>query len=63
MSLDRCSKCGDFVDTDEHPEAYIYKASTLSRPKHMRDHECVCSSCQNNMIENMTEEDWERLQP
>lgn len=23
MSVDRCSKCGDLVDTDNEPEAYV----------------------------------------
>lgn len=23
MSIDRCSRCGDLVDTDEEPEAYV----------------------------------------
>lgn len=23
MSVDRCARCGDLVDTDEEPEAYV----------------------------------------
>jgi hypothetical protein len=23
VSIDRCSRCGDFVDTDNEPEAYV----------------------------------------
>ena len=62
MSMDKC-KCGEFVDTDEFPEAYLLTAASIGKPKHQQDHECVCSSCQENMIQNLTEEDWEARQP
>jgi hypothetical protein len=38
MSIDRCQRCGDLVDTDDEPEAYIQIAD-------MRKHEewiCLC---------------------
>lgn len=63
MSMDRC-KCGELVDTDEFPEAYLLKdAAQKSLPEHKREHQCVCSSCQENMIQNLTEQDWEARQP
>jgi hypothetical protein len=62
MGMDRC-KCGEFVDVDEFPEAYLITAATIALPKAKQDHECVCSSCQEKMIQNMTEEDWEARQP
>ena len=63
MSMDRC-KCGQLVDTDEHPEAYIYKDGQQKElPEYKREHACVCSLCQENMMENLTEEDWMSRQP
>jgi hypothetical protein len=57
MSMDRC-KCGDLVDTDEFPEAYVIKASDIGKPKHKQDHECHCPSCYENLQQSISEEDW-----
>lgn len=63
MSMDKCD-CGEFVDTDEFPEAYIFKdVLQKSLPKHQQQYKCVCSCCQENMIQNLSEEHWEALQP
>jgi len=36
MSMDRCGKCGDLVDTDDDPDAYI-------------DDECMCEACRERL--------------
>lgn len=60
MSMDRC-KCGDLVDTDEFPEAYLLTIDSIGRPKHQQNHECVCSNCQENMMQNLPENLFEAL--
>ena len=56
MSMDIC-KCGELVDTDDFPEAYLRDGIGS------KNYQCYCSSCRENMIQNLTEEDWEKLQP
>jgi len=48
MSIDRCVKCGWFVDTDMYPEAYDYN----------EDENCHCESCNDKLIEAA----WQREQ-
>lgn len=61
MSMDKC-ECGKFVDTDEFPEAYLLTAASVGQPKHKQNHECVCEVCQEDMMQNMTEEDFQARQ-
>lgn len=63
MSMDRCKSCGELVDTDEYPEAYLLTLQSIGKQEYKKDYACFCSDCQENMIQNMTEEDWLRLQP
>jgi hypothetical protein len=58
MSMDRC-KCGDFVDTDEFPEAYVLTADSIGRPAHQQTHECLCYQCRESLMERITEQEWE----
>lgn len=39
MSIDRCSRCGDLVDTDNEPEAYVQIADGRKREEWV----CLCS--------------------
>lgn len=39
MSIDRCSRCGDLVDTDDEPEAYIQIADMRKREEWI----CLCA--------------------
>jgi hypothetical protein len=38
MSIDRCSRCGDFVDTDAEPESYVQVADMRKREEWI----CLC---------------------
>lgn len=38
MSIDRCSRCGDLVDTDNEPEAYVQIADM----RHSEEWICLC---------------------
>ncbi len=38
MSIDRCSHCGDLVDTDNEPEAYVQIADMRKREEWI----CLC---------------------
>ena len=37
MSMDRC-RCGDLVDTDEFPEAYLLTMDSIGKPPHQQNH-------------------------
>ncbi len=39
MSIDRCSRCGDLVDTDDEPEAYVQIADMRKREEWI----CLCA--------------------
>ncbi len=41
MSIDRCSRCGDLVDTDAEPEAYVQIANMRNREEYI----CLCRGC------------------
>lgn len=62
MSMDRC-KCGEFVDTDEFPEAYLLTPESVGKPQAEQRHQCVCSACQENMMQNLLDKDFYRLVP
>lgn len=38
MSIDRCSRCGDLVDTDNEPEAYVQIGNMRNREEYI----CLC---------------------
>lgn len=38
MSIDRCSRCGDLVDTDDEPESYVQIADMRKREEWI----CLC---------------------
>lgn len=38
MSIDRCQKCGDLVDTDAEPEAYVQ----IGNMRNHEEHICLC---------------------
>lgn len=38
MSVDRCSRCGDLVDTDAEPEAYVQVADMRKNEEYI----CLC---------------------
>jgi hypothetical protein len=38
VSIDRCSRCGDLVDTDDEPEAYVQIADMRKREEWI----CLC---------------------
>lgn len=38
MSIDRCYYCGDLVDTDDEPEAYVQ----VSNMRHTEEWRCMC---------------------
>ena len=38
MSWDRCAKCGDLVNTDNEPEAYV----EVGNMRRMHDTICLC---------------------
>lgn len=38
MSIDRCQRCGDLVDTDDEPEAYVQIADMRKREEWI----CLC---------------------
>lgn len=38
MSVDRCSRCGDLVDTDDEPEAYVQVGNMRQEEKYI----CLC---------------------
>lgn len=38
MSIDRCSRCGDLVDTDDEPEAYVQIGNMRNREEYI----CLC---------------------
>ncbi len=42
MSIDRCSRCGDLVDTDADCEAYVEVTADV---KGNPDYICLCPSC------------------
>lgn len=54
MSMDRCG-CGEFVDTDEFPEAYLLTKDSIGIPKIKQRHMCVCSDCQELIEEDELE--------
>lgn len=39
MSIDRCQRCGDLVDTDDEPEAYVQIADMRKREEWI----CLCA--------------------
>lgn len=41
MSVDRCSKCGALVDTDDEPEAYVEVGNMRSQTSTI----CLCQTC------------------
>ncbi len=41
MSIDRCSRCDDLVDTDAEPEAYVQIANMRNREEYI----CLCRGC------------------
>lgn len=41
MSIDRCSRCSELVDTDDEPEAYVQIADMHKREEYI----CLCASC------------------
>lgn len=38
MSIDRCQRCGDLVDTDEEPEAYVQ----IGNMRNQEEYVCLC---------------------
>lgn len=38
MSIDRCVRCGDLVDTDDEPESYVQIADMCKREEWI----CLC---------------------
>ena len=44
MSIDRCSKCERYVDTDADTECYL--------PVNAMDYKCVCEPCRDSMGES-----------
>ena len=48
MSMDRCTHCGEIVDTDDFPEFYDF---TYRTPKGYGGH---CEGCRNDIYESMT---------
>lgn len=48
MSMDQCAECGNPVDTDDHPDAYVGPPN---------QEQCVCEHCQETMAEYGTPED------
>lgn len=53
MSMDRCTKCGDPVDTDEDCQFYDF---IYTLPKEDGGH---CEGCRDAMLETMTETELE----
>jgi hypothetical protein len=49
MSMDRCTKCGDIVDTDFDCSFYDF---TYTLPKEIGGH---CVNCREAMMETMTD--------
>jgi recombinational DNA repair protein (RecF pathway) len=49
MSMDRCAECGNPVDTDDYPEAYV---GPLNHEK------CVCEHCQDMPESQPSRQDW-----
>lgn len=47
MSLDRCTKCGDVVDTDNHPEFYDFAYKVNDMGGH-------CENCRDDIYESLT---------
>lgn len=41
MSVDRCAKCGDLVDTDAEPEAYVEVGNMRAQTETV----CLCREC------------------
>jgi hypothetical protein len=48
MSIDRCSRCGDLVDTDDEPEAYVQIADMRKREEWI----CLCRQHREEYEEN-----------
>ena len=41
MSIDRCAKCGDLVDTDANPDAYVEIGNMRAQTEFI----CYCPEC------------------
>jgi len=53
MSVDRCSRCSNLVDTDNEPEAYVEVAMDV---RGNPDYICLCRGCRERHEEEMERE-------
>lgn len=53
MSIDRCSRCSELVDTDEEPEAYVDVSNQRRGPE---DWQCFCRRCRERREDEIGQE-------
>jgi hypothetical protein len=51
MSVDRCSRCSELVDTDNEPEAYVQIADMRKREEWV----CLCRDCRDQREDERSE--------
>lgn len=49
MSIDRCANCGDLVDTDAEPEAYV----EIGNMRAQIETRCLCRDCREACMNEM----------
>lgn len=53
MSVDRCSRCSDLVDTDDEPEAYVEVGNMRTQTQTV----CMCRNCRERHEEELERRD------
>lgn len=52
MSVDRCSRCSDLVDTDDEPEAYVEIGNMRAQTQTI----CLCRTCRERHEDELNRE-------
>lgn len=56
MSVDRCARCGDLVDTDDEPEAYVEVGNMRAQTETL----CLCRNCRERHEEELESQQEQR---